>query len=244
MKLRYVFILFLAMLPGCAASTSVPLLPGGWAKRWPDGVVLVDVAQRDHRFVVFSYSGPAELLRVNRIRHAGFVAAIFLTGAEKPAFLFESGEANPPVVIDCSRATAGFYTFTRTVYDWRSPHDEPVPFIRETVNVHAARGPAAVDRRLLLEPEPGDAADVARWRGRALAALKKSDDQTEAEVYLAFKHLRNLSIDHPEESAAAMREIAPLTDGAVAESWDEIASEMDELRVLVGRPGPKLDMRR
>ncbi|MEI8196236.1 MAG: hypothetical protein WCI73_10035 [Phycisphaerae bacterium] len=163
------------------------------------------------------------------MRLNGFSAAVLDRRTGAVLYSMGASEADNDIVIDYSRAADGVYVFTEYTADPRTRDADGVPFVETTVRVDES-GRGEKRECLMLTTEPGGPEQITRWRDEAIQHLGDNE-----ECCNALGHIRNLSIGHPREATQAMRDVRPITDGAVAEIWDGYMSEIEIIAKLTGR---------
>jgi len=219
--------------------------PGVDATTWKaqlGGTKAVDTTRGSQHLIIYSNDADAtKLVGIDRVLLGdGYSAAVF--DRHSGVLLYESGtgEVDGDTLIDFQRAAKGIYVFTTHTDDPRAEDAVRVPFVQTTVHVRPS-GHSTERDRLLLKPEAGGLKQIAHWRDVAIGALKAMlhhpmGDADEEQKYLdALGHIRNMSIHHARGAAKALKEIAPLTDGALSEELQEYRYEIEVIARLTGQ---------
>jgi hypothetical protein len=220
-------ILAMASLCACSYHINIPVDDLATVSSYEN---LIDQTISDNRLLVYSFGGPALLVKYRCIRGYG-LHALIVNGKEKETvFCCSRGEIDCSMMIDYSDAGSGIFRFTDFTGDPRE--DQEVPFLLTTVAV-LKDGSVRTRETILLKPEEGDKKRISQLRDDALEAAEKESDEVES----ILGHLRNIGVGDPDNVLEAFASLYGKLGCASSELLSMYEDEVHRVRMLKSQPG-------
>jgi hypothetical protein len=191
---------------------------------------LVDLTISDNRLLVYSFGGPALLVKYRCIKGYGLHALIVNGKKKETVFCCSRGEIDCSMMIDYSDAGSGVFRFTDFTGDPRE--EDETPFLLTTVTV-LEDGSVRTSETILLKPEKGDKKRISQLRDDALKAAEEESDEVES----ILGHLRNIGIEDPDNVLEAFDSLHGKLGCASGELLNMYEDEVHRARMLKPQAG-------